>query len=79
MKLGKGHNEYHLNAATMAAILNEHLKYQTDQVVTSVSCVNSAGMQTFIVSLEDKKPEVGNERQTRRDSFSIAKAHTEVL
>jgi hypothetical protein len=56
MKLGKGHNEYHLNTATMVAILNEHLKYNTDQVVTGVSCYNSSGMQTFIIKLEDKRP-----------------------
>lgn len=56
MKLGKGHNEYHLNTATMIAILNEHLKFQTDQVVTGVKCVSNSGMQTFIVKLEDKKP-----------------------
>jgi flagellar biosynthesis chaperone FliJ len=57
MKLGKGNNEYHLNAATMVAILNEHLKYNTDQVVTGVSCHNNSGLQTFIVQLEDKRPQ----------------------
>ena len=59
MKLGKGYNEYHLNVATMVAILNDHLKYQTDQVVTGVCHVNNGGMQTFIISLEDKKPVQG--------------------
>jgi hypothetical protein len=56
MKLGKGNNEYHLNAATMVAILNKHMEYSTDQVVTSVICANSSGLQTFIIKLEDKKP-----------------------
>jgi hypothetical protein len=55
MKLGKGHNEYHLNTATMVAILNKHMEYSTDQVVTGVTCVNSSGLQTFIIQLEDKK------------------------
>ena len=56
MKLGKGNNEYHLNTATMVAILNKHIEYSTDQVVTGVTCVNSSGIQTFIIKLEDKRP-----------------------
>ena len=59
MKAGKGRNEYHLNAETMVAILNKHMEYQTDQVVTGVSCVNNAGLLTFIVLLDDKKPAQG--------------------
>ena len=58
MKLGKGNNEYHLNTATMVAILNKHLEYNTDQVVTGVLCHNNnSGVQTFIIKLEDKRPE----------------------
>jgi hypothetical protein len=57
MKLGKGHNEYHLNTATMVAILNEHLKYSTDQVVTGFRYVGSSSSATFVVTLEDKRPE----------------------
>jgi hypothetical protein len=57
MKLGKGNNEYHLNTATMVAILNEHLKYSTDQVVTGFRYVGTGGSSVFIVTLEDKRPE----------------------
>jgi hypothetical protein len=57
MKLGKGHNEYHLNTATMVAILNKHMEYSTDQVVTGFRYVGSSSSATFVVTLEDKRPE----------------------
>jgi hypothetical protein len=57
MKLGKGHNEYHLNTATMIAILNKHIEYNTDQVVTGVRYVGTGSSSVFVVTLEDKRPE----------------------
>ena len=57
MKLGQGCNEYHLNSATMINIMNEHLKLYTDQVVTGFRYVGSSSTATFVVTLENKRPE----------------------
>jgi len=54
MKGGVGKNIYHLNTETMIAILNGHMQYSTDQVVTGVVC--DVLQRTFVVTLEDKPP-----------------------
>lgn len=50
MKLGKGKNQYIFNQTTMMAIIQQHLSYHTDQIVTSVE---TSG-ETFVVSMNDK-------------------------
>lgn len=55
MKDGKGTNHYLLNEATMIAILQGHLKYDTDQEVTSVKAKDQNGCVMFDVRLEEKK------------------------
>jgi hypothetical protein len=55
MKNGKGKNEYHLNESTLMAIVQENIKYSTDQEVTSVRYNATTGL--FVVTLNDKQKE----------------------
>jgi hypothetical protein len=57
MKKAVGRNHYHMNTATMKAILNEHLRYSTDQVVTDVVAKTEDGAPVFIITMEDKPEE----------------------
>jgi hypothetical protein len=41
----------------MINIMNEHLKLYTDQVVTGFRYVGSSSTATFVVTLENKRPE----------------------
>jgi len=57
MKKAVGRNHYHMNEATMIAILNEHFRYNTDQIVTSVKEKTEGGCPTFVVTMDDKPEE----------------------
>lgn len=57
MKGGKGRNEMHLNESTMINIMNKHIKYNSDQIVTAVRCL-AGSSPMFIVVLDDKPSDI---------------------